>query len=161
MWPLGHLQLLQFRHYLNLSLPFLSVNFSFLFHKVHFSCVIIAFSFLLFLVFQFFFLFFLFLSCLMSPFCPSVLKPDFHLCFGQTQHGADLKPLSFGDVLGCLETLFQASPLQLREDWTTTRTGGSAHGRRVKGLMGNKLKALIPQKWAMDFSLIWIKNKKN
>ena len=95
----------------------------------------------------------------MFPFCPSVLKPDFHLCFGQAQHGADLKPLSFGDVLGCLETLFQASTLQLREDWTTPRTGGSAHGRRVKGLMGNKIKALIPQKRAMDFPLIWIKKK--
>ena len=138
--------------------PFLSVHFLFLFYEVHFSCVITAFSFHLFLVFQFFILFFLFLCCLMSPFCSSVLKPNFHLCFGQTQHGADLKPLSFGDVLGCLETLFQASPLQLREDWTTPRTGGSAHGRRViKGLMGNKVKALIPRKRAMDFSLIWIK----
>ena len=137
-------------------------SFLFLFYEVHFSCVITAFSFHLFLVFQFFILFFLFLSCLMSPFCSSVLKPNFHLCFGQTQHGADLKPLLFGDVLGCLETLFQASPLQLREDWTTPRTGGSAHGRRViKGLMGNKVKALIPRKRAMDFSLIWIKKKQN
>ena len=136
------------------SFPFGS--FLFLFYEVHFSCVITAFSFLLFLVFQFFFL--LFLCCLMSPLCSSVLKPNFHLCFGQTQHGADLKPLSFSDVLGCLETLFQASPLHLREDWTTPRTGGSVHRRRViKGLMGNKIKALIPRKRAMDFSLIWIK----
>ena len=82
---------------------------------------------------------FLFLCCLMSPLCLSVLKPNFHLCFGQTQHGADLKSLSFGDVLGCLETLFQASTLQLREDWATLRAGGSAHGRGVKGLMGNKI----------------------
>ena len=58
------------------------------------------------------------------------------LCFGQNQHGADLKSLSFGDVLGCLETLFEASTLQLREDWATPRAGGSAHGRGVKGLMG-------------------------
>ena len=82
----------------------------------------------------------------MSPLCSSVLKPNFHLCFGQTQHGADLKPLSFSDVLGCLETLFQASTLQLGEDWTTPRTGGSAQGRGVKGLMGNEIKAFIPQK---------------
>jgi len=82
----------------------------------------------------------------MSPFCSSVLEPNFHLCFGQTQHGADLKPLSFGDVLGCLETLFQTSTLQLREDWATPRAGGSAHGRGVKGLMGNEINAIIPQK---------------
>ena len=61
------------------------------------------------------------------------------LCFGQNQHGADLKSFSFGDVLGCLETLFEASTLQLREDWATPRAGGSAHGRNVKGLMGNKI----------------------
>ena len=32
--------------------------------------------------------------------------------------------LVFGDVRGCLETLFQASTLQLREDWATPRAGG-------------------------------------
>ena len=51
----------------------------------------------------------------------------------------DLTSASFGDVLGCLETLFQASTPQLREDWATPRAGGSAHGRGVKGLMGNKI----------------------
>ena len=147
VWPLGDLQLLHFfSYFLNLSLPFL-LSCRFIFILILWSSLLLcnlAFSFHLFLVFQFFILFFLFLSCLMSPFCSSVLKPNFHLCFGQTQHGADLKSLSFGDVLGCLETLFQASPLQLREDWSTPRTGGSVHGRRViKGLMGNKIKALI------------------
>ena len=33
--------------------------------------------------------------------------------------------LVFGDVRGYLETLFQASTLQLREDWATPRAGGS------------------------------------
>ena len=67
----------------------------------------------------------------MSPLCPSaVLKPGM---------ATDLKSASFGDVLGCLETLFQASTPQLREDWATPRAGGSAHGRAVKGLMGNKI----------------------
>ena len=51
----------------------------------------------------------------------------------------DLKSASFGDVLGCLETLFQASTPQLREEWATPRAGGGAHGRGVKGLMGNKI----------------------
>ena len=50
----------------------------------------------------------------------------------------DLTSASFGDVLGCLETLFQASTPQLREDWATPRAGGSAHGggcKRVDGLI--------------------------
>ena len=92
----------------------------------------------------------------MSPLCSSVLKPNFHLCFGQTQHGADLKPLSFGDVLGCLETLFQTSTLQLCEDWATPRTGGSAYRRGVKGLMGNEINAIIPQKREIRKMDFWV-----
>ena len=106
--------------------------------------------FLFFLIFYFFFLytivhcfcwglfffFFLFLCCLMSPLCPSVLKPNFHPCFGQTQHGADLKSPLFGDVRGCLETLFQASTLQLREDWATPRVTKGGWKFKVEVRMG-------------------------
>ena len=89
----------------------------------------------------------------MPPLCPSVLKPNFNLCFGQTQHGADLKPLPFSDVLGCLETLFKASPLQLGKDWATPRTGRSAHVRR-KGLMGNETQVLITWVSVANFMVI-------
>ena len=89
----------------------------------------------------------------MSPLCPSVLKPNFYLCFGQTQHGADLEPLPFSDVIGCLETLLKASPLQLREDWATPMTGGSAHVR-IEGLIGKETRVLIVWVSVVNFMVI-------
>ena len=76
-----------------------------------------------------------------SPFCSSVLEPNFHLCFSQIQQGAKLQALSFCNVLAHVESLFQTAALQPRENWTAPRsTGiGRAHARSDRPLVGRFL----------------------